>query len=123
MVMKGKVLLVDDEPLVLEMFEDALSKEGYDVAVAASAKEAVSQLDRCFFDVLICDVLLEGLDGFDVLQIARKKSENIGVILITGAPSESDNQRATDLKVEYLSKPIGLEQMVDCVENVAPDHA
>lgn len=112
---KGRVLLVDDEPLVLEMFESILSEEGYDVFVAASAKDALVHLDRTFFDILVCDVKLDDFDGFDIMSIARKKNANIAVVLITGAPSEPDSQRAKGMGADYLSKPIGFELLISTV--------
>lgn len=115
---QGKILLVDDEPLVLEMFEDVFVQRGYDVVVASSASDAVSHLDRGFFDVVVCDVMMEGLDGFDVLSIARRKNTAIGVILITGAPSQADAQRAERQHAVYLAKPVGLDLMIQTVESV-----
>jgi DNA-binding NtrC family response regulator len=117
---RGRVLLVDDEPLILEMFESVLRDEGYDVYVASNAKEALQQLDRTVFDVLVCDVRLEDLDGFDIMAIARKRFPAIGVVLITGAPSTSDAQIALEQSATYLSKPIGFDLLVEAVEN-APD--
>lgn len=114
---KGRVLIVDDEPLVLEMFESILEEEGYDVFVAPSSREAINQIEKTFFDVLVCDVKLEELDGFDVMAIARKKNPGVAVMLITGAPAEEDSQRAQELGAVYLSKPIGFDLLVSTVEN------
>jgi DNA-binding response OmpR family regulator len=113
---KGRVLLVDDEPLVLEMFESILSQEGYDVFVAPNAKEALFHLERTFFDVLVCDVMLEDLDGFDIMHISRKKHPEIAIVLITGAPTETDSERARLENASYLSKPIGFDLLVSSVE-------
>lgn len=118
MLSKGRVLLVDDEPLVLEMFESVLSQEGFDVYVAPNAKEALGYLDKTFFDVLVCDVRLEDLDGFDIMAIARKKYPSIGAVLITGAPSETDSQAAERQNAAYLSKPIGFDLLVTTVSDV-----
>lgn len=115
---QGKILLVDDEPLVLEMFEDVFVQRGFDVVVASCAKDAISHLDRGFFDVIVCDVMMEGLDGFDVLSIAKRKNTAIGVILITGAPSQADAKRAASQNAVYLSKPVGLDLMIQTVEKV-----
>lgn len=122
MLSKGRVLLVDDEPLVLEMFESILSQEGYDVFVAPNAKDALYHLEKGFFDVLVCDVMLEDLDGFDIMAIARKKLPNIATVLITGAPSEPDSERAADEGAAYLSKPIGFDVLVRSV-SAALDHS
>lgn len=112
---KGRVLLVDDEPLVLEMFESILTQDGYDVFVAPTSREALVHLEKVFFDVLVCDVMLEDLDGFDVLTIARRRQPDLAVVLITGAPSEVDAERAARENVAYLSKPIGFDLLLRTV--------
>lgn len=114
---RGRILLVDDEPLILEMFESILRDEGYEVFVASNAKEAMQQLDRTIFEVVVCDVRLEDLDGFDIMTIARKRFPGIGIVLITGAPSTADAQIALEQGASYLSKPIGFDLLVETVNN------
>ncbi len=114
----ARILLIDDEPLVLEMFESALSSEGYDVVLACNGQEAVSLLESTFFDLAVCDVMMDGLDGFDFLNLARRKNPSMGVVLITGAPSNNDALRAAGLNALYLSKPIGIRALLDTVELV-----
>ena len=112
---KKRLLLVDDEPLVLEMFQSFLSQEGYWVTVASDAKDAIHALENSSFDVLVCDVLLRDLDGFDIMAIARKRLPSIGVVLITGAPSEDGAERAIAEGAQYLGKPIGFELLLQTV--------
>lgn len=114
---KGRVLLVDDEPLVLEMFESILAEQGYDVFVAPNPQIALNHLEKTYFDVLVCDVLLEELDGFDIMTIARKKQPSIAVLLITGAPSEPDAEKAAAQGAAYLSKPIGFDLLISTIQN------
>ena len=105
---RGRILLVDDEPLVLEVLEGALSKEGYDVTTASDAQAALLLIERGAFDGMVCDVRLENLDGFDLLMISRKRNPMIAGVLITGAPTDFDADRAKELSAAYLSKPIAL---------------
>lgn len=105
---KGRILLVDDEPLVLEIIEAALSKEGYEVTSAPDSQSALHLIERCSFDGIVCDVRLENLDGFDLLTVSRKRNPNLAAVLITGAPSDDDANRAKQMKAAYLSKPIAL---------------
>ncbi len=116
MIIKGRVLLVDDEPLVLEIIDSALKKEGYEVVCAPNSKNALHHLEKTDFDGLVCDVRLENLDGFDVLAIARKKNPGIGAVLMTGAPTPEDAEQARALKVTYLSKPIGMGELIACID-------
>lgn len=113
---KGRVLLVDDEPIVLEMFEKFLELAGYDVVTAAKASEALGFLERGNFDAFVCDVTLDEFDGFDLLMIARKKINRVGVVLITGAPYEPDANKAVKQNAVYLSKPIGADSLASAIE-------
>lgn len=111
-----KVLIVDDEPLVLEMFETMLRDAGYQTATAASAAQAQRCLTRESFDLIIVDVWLEDDDGFVLAQYAAKVQPKIGVVVITGRPSERDKEAAVALGFEYLSKPVPFELLKSAVE-------
>ena len=71
---------------------------------------------RSDFDGLVCDVRMENLDGFDLLVLSRKKNPTIAAVLMTGAPCEGDVSRAQELGASYLSKPIGMSQLLSTVE-------
>ncbi len=111
-----KLLLIDDEPLVLEMFETVLSSTGFDVTLASSSKEALTLLKQNEFDILVSDVLLEDFDGFDIHSMATKLYPKISTILITGAANPIDLERATALDIPYLSKPVGFELLLKTIE-------
>jgi DNA-binding NtrC family response regulator len=113
---RANILLVDDEPLVLEMFESVLSDEGYDVTLASSAQQAIALLDKRSFDVLISDVLLDDMDGFEIQSYAKRKYPDMGVVLITGAPNPIDEQRAFIFGISYLSKPTGFDALLRATE-------
>lgn len=113
---KARILLVDDEPLVLEIIEAALRKEGYEVVCAPSSHLALKHLERADFDGLVCDVRLENLDGFDILNLARKKNPSIAAVLMTGAPCLEDERHAAELRVCYLAKPIGVSALTSAIE-------
>lgn len=108
----ARILLVDDEPLVLEMFESLLTNEGYSVSGAQSADEACSLIDHYAFDALICDVRLEGITGFEVAQIFKAEQPQSAVVLITGAPQEKDRIIASDLGYGYLAKPVRIDLLL-----------
>ncbi|MBP9837895.1 MAG: response regulator, partial [Proteobacteria bacterium] len=91
---RGRILVVDDEPLVLETIEAALKEEGYDVHSSSTSHHAIGQLDKNKFDAIVCDIKLDELSGFEVLNFAKKKQQNITSILITGAPNAGDRDRA-----------------------------
>jgi two-component system, NtrC family, response regulator HydG len=115
MLSKGRVLLVDDEPLVLEMLDAVLTEDGYDVFVAANSRQALEQIEKTVFNCLVCDVRLEDLNGFDILEIVKKKHESTKVVLITGAPNAQDEGVAKERGAVYLSKPISFDVLLKSV--------
>lgn len=112
-----KILIVDDEPLVLEMFETMLRDAGYQTATASSAGQAQKSLTRESFDLIIVDVWLEDDDGFVLAQYAAKVQPKIGVIVITGRPSEKDKEVALASGFDYLSKPVPFELLKSSVDS------
>lgn len=113
---RAKILIVDDEPLVLEMFRAFFEAYGYEVQVSTTSDEALHLIEKFSFDSIICDVMLEELDGFDLLLIARKKDPFIGFVLITGSPCEKDRTRAKIQEAFYLTKPIGFDELMKVVQ-------
>ena len=113
---KGKLLIVDDEPLVLEILKTSLKKCGYEIIASSSALEALSYIKKNSFDVIICDVRLEELNGYELLSFAKNKNPLTNGILITGAPSDEDRIRAEELNAQYFLKPLSLEKITKAVE-------
>lgn len=115
-IYRPRLLLVDDEPLILEMFEAVLINSGFEVSTAETFQKALQALESEEFDVLISDVLLEDFDGFEIHSIAKKLYPNIIAILITGAPNPIDSKRASGYGIPYLSKPVGIETLIKSIE-------
>ena len=114
--MEPRILIVDDEPLVLEMFETVLRDSGYVTTASSSATEAKDLLLSQSFDVAIIDVWLDDEDGFILAQYAKKIQSNIEVVVITGRPSEKGKKDAIENDFEYLSKPVPFGALILAVE-------
>ena len=100
-----RLLVVDDEEIIRSVFRDLMGKEA-EVVEAESAEEALAQLDRGSFDLIVTDKNLPGLSGLDLAQAARKRNPDSKVILMTGYPSVVTAQQAIELGVQdYLLKP------------------
>ena len=108
---KANILIVDDEPLVLDMFQRSLELDNFKVFIASNAKEAIKILNSRDVDVFICDVLLPDSDGFHLLNLAKNRDEDIQVLLITAAPNPIDKARATAMGAQYFSKPLSLNEL------------
>ena len=114
----AKILIVDDEPLVLEILELAFRQSSFDVVTANTSQLALKLLDRGHFDALISDVRLEHIDGFDLLKLARRGNPLLVAILITGAPQEVDAQRASEMSADYVVKPLSLSKLISRVKEL-----
>ncbi len=115
--MKGnKILLVDDEELILRAFKKDLECEGYEVLTASSGEEAVELLKAQYFDIAVIDLLMPGMDGVEVLTIARKINPDICAIILTGGSTKSASQVLRLGADDYLTKPCDTEELLMRIE-------
>ena len=108
--MSYKILVVDDDILVLEALEELLKSSGYEVKCANRGQEALEILDQEQFDLLILDVVMPKITGFDVCREVRKRDDEMSkvkIIMLTAKTEEKDpkieEKYGCDL---YLTKPI-----------------
>ena len=82
--MPYKVLVVDDEEPVRNLFRDLLNREKHDVKFVASAEEALDWIEKDEFDIMLLDIKLPGISGVEALKLAKEKRPELTVIMITG---------------------------------------
>ena len=107
-----RVLVVEDE----ESFSDALSymlrREGFEVAIAATGPDALTQFDRAGADLVLLDLMLPGLSGTEVCRTLRQRS-NVPVIMLTARDSEIDKVVGLELGADdYVTKPFSSRELV-----------
>jgi two-component system response regulator RegX3 len=107
-----RVLVVEDE----ESFSDALSymlrREGFEVAVAGTGPDALSEFDRSGADLVLLDLMLPGLSGTEVCRTLRQRS-NVPVIMLTARDSEIDKVVGLELGADdYVTKPFSSRELV-----------
>ncbi len=108
----ARLLIVDDDPVALDLLREVLSKESYEVASALSAEEAISQGIENIFDVIITDVRMGEKDGMDVLRSFKKTSPETAVIMITAFGSiDTAIEAIREGAFDYISKPFKLEEI------------
>lgn len=112
---RANILIVDDEPLVLDMFQRALEIDNFNVHTASNAAQAIKILGSRDIDVFICDVLLPDSDGFHLLNLAKNRDEDTQVLLITAAPNPIDKARAIAMGAKYYSKPISIDELKNTI--------
>lgn len=111
-----KVLVIDDDDLVLRTLEQVLKKQGYDYCLANNAQVAINHTLEIAFDIIISDIrmpIMNGVDALKVIQENRKKEgkPEIPVIFITGYAQDSIYLKAEKLG-EVIQKPFDLDQLL-----------
>lgn len=117
-----KILLIDDEELVVKSVDKLLRKEGYEVIACKSGEDAIEKAKAEAVDLVICDIRMPKLTGIETIRKIRELFKTAGrklvpEILITGYADEESNHEAEALQVaEYLYKPFDLRDFLTCVK-------
>ncbi|MBD0372097.1 MAG: response regulator [Pyrinomonadaceae bacterium] len=117
----ARVLVVDDAPDVLEMFGVMLRISGYDVAVAASAAEALEQASVMTFDVIVSDIGMPEMNGYELAQRLRTLPgyADVPMIAVTGFSMYKDQTQALESGFNaHLSKPVNPTTLLDLIERL-----
>jgi len=108
-----KILVVDDEPAIRRFLKTSLATQGYTVIEAEDGKAALETLKRNTVDVLVLDLGLPGLDGFEVLSLVRGSGSTVPVIVLSARADEAGKVRALDLGADdYVTKPFGIDELL-----------
>lgn len=112
------VLVVDDESRLVTLVRKNLESMGYKVSTAADGKTAISLLELEDFDLVILDLMLPDIDGYDVCRQIREFS-NVPIIILTARSDETEKVRGLDLGADdYLTKPFHAQEMLARVRAV-----
>ncbi len=112
-MIQRKVLLVEDEEHLLKTIQLNLELEGYVVVSAVTGIDALKEFRKQAFDLIVLDVMLPEMNGFDVCEEIRKENTLVPVLFLTAKASSED--RITGLKLgadDYLTKPFNLEELL-----------
>ena len=116
--MKPGVLVVEDDPKTAELIRLYLDRDGYPVMVARNGREGLEFAKRHPIGLVLLDVMLPEMDGFDVCRLLRQESD-MGIILVTARTEEADTLRALDLGADdYVTKPFRPRELVARVRAV-----
>lgn len=115
----NRILIVEDEPEMLRGLKDNLEFEGYSVETCDNGKSAAERIGKNSFHLILLDVMLPGMSGFDVLKKMREKQIDTPVILLTAKGEEIDKVLGLELGADdYLTKPFGLRELLARVKAV-----
>ena len=115
---KYNLLLVDDDPFILEGIGEDLKSNGYQVTRASSGEIAVELLESTNFDLVITDLVMESTDGIQVLKRTKELNSDIQVIILTGyGDIESAIEALRNQADDFLLKPCESQEMLFRVKN------
>jgi EAL domain-containing protein (putative c-di-GMP-specific phosphodiesterase class I) len=114
---KARVLAVDDEEALLRYYQRAVGSAGYEVVTCERPTDALAELDKGRFDVIITDLAMPGMSGIELLRAVRTRDMDVPVIIITASPAlETALQAIDEGALGYLVKPVRAEQLLSAVE-------
>ncbi len=108
-----RILVVDDEQTVRDFLQRVLETAGYTVITASNGLEALEKMSQFDISLVLLDIMMPGLDGFEVLDHMRQYEENIPVIMLTGiqeVPTKIDS--LTLGADDYITKPFSVEELL-----------
>ncbi len=112
-----RVLVVDDEKGLRDMMSYALKRMKLEVETAENGEKGIAMALAGAYDVVVCDVMMPGLDGVAVLEILKRERPGLEIILVTGIPDEETAARAVKLGAfDYLAKPYNLLLLFELLE-------
>lgn len=116
---KGKIMVIDDESLVGKMIKATFEKDGYVVETFLNGAPALARLKEDKFDIVITDLKMKGIDGMEILRVAKKESPHTKVIMITAYASLDSAIGALRGQVDdFFPKPVRINDMKKTVERL-----
>jgi len=110
-----RILVVEDNPLNMKLVRDVLTVSGYEVLAAPSGEEGVSMAQTCAPDLVLMDIQLPGMDGYEALRLLRQNPQLDGVpiVAVTAFAMREDRERAAREGFDgYLGKPISVRGLM-----------
>ena len=115
----GRVLVVDDEPLIRNVVRMILEKAGYEVLEAENGEKAIeainSEENPLVLDVVICDIRMPKINGISAIEYFQREYPHVSLIVLTGYPDTTMAVSFMRNRVDYLVKPVEAEQLIAAV--------
>ncbi len=117
--MSTRVLVVDDEEYVLDLLQRVLEKQGYEVTVVDRGAKALAELEQATFDIVITDVVMPEIDGFELLRKIKGLYPDTKVVVLTAYARKLN---ISDFLLygadEYVAKPFQVQELLSLLEGV-----
>jgi EAL domain-containing protein (putative c-di-GMP-specific phosphodiesterase class I) len=120
---RGRILIADDEPMLLRGLDRVLTRAGYEVVTANDGHQAAELLNQLEFDAIVSDISMPGMNGIQLLRRARERDLDVPVLLVTGAPAVETAVEALEYGAfQYLTKPVDAKRFEQAVEKAVQLH-
>ncbi|WP_026011035.1 response regulator transcription factor [Paenibacillus sp. OSY-SE] len=117
-MMNYQILVIEDDQEIQELIKQFLMTQQYSVEVASDGIEGMKQFNKQSFDLILLDVMLPNLNGFEIAKMIRNQS-NVPIILLTALEEEQDQLKGFDLGIDdYITKPFSFHVLIRRVEAV-----
>ena len=120
-----KILIVDDEPNIIMTLEYTFKKQNFQVFIARDGEEAIALLQNEIPDLVILDIMMPKVDGFDTLNYIKSQDalSQCKVLFLSAKNRESDIQKGLDAGADaYFTKPFSIKKLVDQVNQLLDEH-
>lgn len=115
----ARVLVVDDEPNIADVISIALRYNEYEVETAANGREALAAVAACRPDLIVLDVMLPDLDGFEVAKRLRERADETPILFLTARDTTEDKVRGLTIGGDdYVTKPFSVEELLARIATV-----
>ncbi|MCK5395014.1 MAG: response regulator, partial [Gammaproteobacteria bacterium] len=117
-IIEQKILIVDDDPVVLKSLKDLLAIRGYNTNSAIGGQEAICQLDQNNYDLVLLDLHMPYVDGHAVMEHIRANQIDTSVIIVSGETSfEAAKNACTQGAYDFLRKPYAADELIITINN------
>ena len=117
-----KVLVIEDEPLIRDIFAQFLELLGHEADVAADGLEGLARFDPLVHEIVLTDFVMPGLTGLEVAEAIRARGHTTPVVMISGSANPRDERRAAQAGLRFLRKPVTFAQFEAAMTEVV-EHA
>ena len=108
-----KILIAEDDRELRQLFSHILTKNGYFTKGVSNGKEALDELDKDYYDLIISDIMMPVMDGYELVRLLRSSGSNIPVMMITAKDAFDDMRQGFTFGTDdYMVKPININEML-----------
>ncbi|NQX45532.1 response regulator transcription factor [Paenibacillus tritici] len=107
------ILVVEDDAKLRQLFCTVLTRNGYRALPAVNGEDALDVLDKEYIDLIICDIMMPRMDGFELTQTLRDNNQQLPVLMVTARENFADKQQGFLVGIDdYMVKPVNVNEMI-----------